>query len=204
MPHLTPAQRRIHEAALRLFATRGVTDLSISDLALEAGVARGTVYNNVQNVDKLFETVAAHLAAEMHERVKKSFEEVVDPAHRLANGIRFFIRRAHEEPQWGTFIQRFAMSTASLREMFISQATQDLLEGCASGRYSFRQEQLLSVLTLISSAVLGAMFLVREGHRGWLEAGTDTAELLLKALGIPGEEAAQLAIRELPALPELD
>lgn len=204
MESLNPVQRRIHQAALRLFAERGAIDLSISDLALEAGVARGTIYNNVPSMEQLFEAVAAHLAAEMHERVRRSFETLVDPAHRLANGIRFFIRRAHEEPQWGTFIHRFAMSNASLREMFTSQATKDLLDGLASGRYSFRQDQLLSVITLISSTALGAMFLVLEGHKTWRDAGTDTAEFVLRALGVPADEAGRLATEKLPALPTID
>jgi hypothetical protein len=45
------------------------------------------------------------------------------------------------------------------------------------------------------------MFLVLEGHRGWRDAATDTAELVLRALGIPGDEAVKLATQELPALP---
>ncbi|KIH82970.1 TetR/AcrR family transcriptional regulator [Pseudomonas batumici] len=204
MESLNPVQRRIHQAALRLFAERGAIDVSISDLALEAGVARGTIYSNVKSMEQLFEAVAAHLSAEMHERVNKSFETLTHPAHRLANGIRFFIRRTHEEPQWGTFIHRFAMSNASLREMFASQATKDLLEGLAGGCYSFREEQLLSVITLISSSVLGAMFLVLEGHRTWRDAGADTAEFVLRALGVPAQEAGRLATEELPALLALD
>ena len=203
MKHLSPAQRRIHQAALRLFAERGAADVSISDLAIEANVARGTVYNNVPSMEQLFETVAAHLSAEMHERVNKSFETLEDPAQRLANGVRFFIRRAHEEPQWGAFIHRFAMSDSALREMFASQATKDLLAGFASRRYSFQQDQLFSVITLISSAVLGAMYLVLEGHKTWREAGADTAEFLLRALGVPLEEARSLATTELPALPAI-
>lgn len=203
MKSLSPAQRRIHQAALRLFAERGAADVSISDLAIEANVARGTVYNNVPSMEHLFEAVAAHLSAEMHERVKKSFETLDDPAQRLANGVRFFIRRAHEEPQWGSFIHRFAMSDSALREMFASQATKDLLDGFASQRYRFQQDQLFSVITLISSAVLGAMFLVLEGHKTWREAGTDTAEFLLRALGVPLEEARSLATAELPALPAI-
>jgi hypothetical protein len=88
--------------------------------------------------------------------------------------------------------------------MFSSQATTDLLSGLSSGRYRFQQEQLLSVMTLISSSVLGSIFLVLEGHRTWRESGSDTAELVLRALGVPSEEARALATKELPALPSLD
>ena len=99
MESLNPVQRRIHQAALRLFADKGVNQVNISDLAQEAGVARGTIYNNVESVEQLFRQVASQLSKEMHQRVSKSFVEVQDPAQRLANGIRFFIRRTHEEPQ---------------------------------------------------------------------------------------------------------
>lgn len=201
MESLNSAQRRIHQAALRLFAERGVSQVSISELAQEAGVARGTIYNNVETIDHLFTQVASQLSKEMHLRVSKSFADLQDPAERLANGIRFFIRRTHEEPHWGAFLNRFAMSDASLREMFYSQATADLLQGLQQGRYKFRQEQLIAVITLVSSTTLGAMFLVGEGIKAWREAGSDTAELVLKALGVSEAEARQLATTELPALP---
>lgn len=204
MEALNPVQRRIHDAALRLFAEKGVSQVNISDLALAAGVARGTIYNNTESMEGLFEKVASHLSGEMHQRVTRSFGSVTDPAHRLANGIRFFIRRTHEEPHWGAFINRFALNNSSLREMWYGPPTLDVLNGMSVGRYSFRQEQLASVMSLIAGGVLGAMFLVLEGHKTWRDAGTDTAELVLRALGISAEEARDLASRELPPLTALD
>ncbi|MCP1647952.1 MULTISPECIES: TetR/AcrR family transcriptional regulator [Pseudomonas aeruginosa group] len=204
MEDLNPVQRRIHQAALRLFAEKGISQVNISDLAQEAGVARGTVYNNVENIEQLFRQVASQLSKEMHQRVSRSFAELQDPAERLANGIRFFIRRTHEEPQWGAFLNRFAMSDSALREMFYSQATTDLLSGLQGGRYRFRQEQLVTVISLLASATLGAMFLVIEGLKTWRDAGTDTAELVLRALGVEEAEARRLATLDLPPLAARD
>lgn len=204
MEDLNPVQRRIHQAAVRLFAEKGVSQVSISDLAQQAGVARGTIYNNVENIEHLYRQVASQLSREMHLRVSKSFADLQDPAERLANGIRFFIRRTHEEPQWGAFLNRFAMSDAALREMLYSQATTDLLSGLQGGRYRFRQDQLVTVISLLASATLGSMFLVIEGLKTWREAGSDTAELVLRALGVNEEEARRLATLELPALPPSD
>lgn len=204
LTQLSPAQRRIHKAAVRLFAEKGATQLNVSDLAQEAGVARGTIYNNVDTMEQLFEQVAGQLSMEMHQRVSRSFADLEDPAERLANGIRFFVRRTHEEPHWGAFLNRFALSDAALREMFYSQATADVLKGLGTGRYRFPQSHLPSVLSLIASATLGSMLLVLEGIKTWREAGSETAELVLRALGIPDEEARQLATTELPPLPALD
>nr|WP_218171960.1 TetR/AcrR family transcriptional regulator [Pseudomonas yamanorum] len=201
---MNPVQRRIHQAALRLFAEKGVSQVNISDLAQEAGVARGTIYNNVETMDKLFEQVASQLSADMHQRVKKSIDSVGDPAQRLANGIRLFIRRTHEEPHWGAFMSRFALSNLALREMFSSQAVPDLIHGLSLGRYQFRQEQMVTVISFIASSVLGSMFLVLEGLKTWREAGTDTAELILRALGVSIDDARVLATVELPPLPPSD
>ncbi|WAJ39702.1 helix-turn-helix domain containing protein [Pseudomonas sp. GOM7] len=204
MTELSPAQRRIHMAAIRLFAEKGAAQLNVSDLAQEAGVARGTIYNNVENIDQLFQQVASQLSKEMHQRVNDSFAGLEDPAARLATGIRLFIRRAHEEPHWGAFLSRFALSDASLREMVYSQATADVLKGLSTGRYRFPQSHLASAISLIASATLGAMLLVREGIKTWRDAGSETAELVLCALGITVDEARRLASADLPPLPALD
>jgi AcrR family transcriptional regulator len=85
METLNPTQRRIHQAAFRLFAEKGTSQVNILDLAQEAGVARGTVYSNIESMEGLFEAVASHLAREMHERVNKSFDSLSDPAQRTVH-----------------------------------------------------------------------------------------------------------------------
>lgn len=202
MAGLTAAQARIHQAALRLFAEKGSTGVTMSELALAAGVARGTVHNNLDSPEALFSTVAAQLSSEMHQRVVASFKGIEDPAHRLANGIRFFVRRAHEEPHWGRFINRFAFSNESLQGMWAGPPTQDVLHGMSQRRYDFPQEQLPAVIAMIAGTTLSAIFLVLEGHRAWREAGSDAAELVLRALGVSAEEARTLSRAELPPLSE--
>lgn len=203
MSQLTAAQLRLHKAALQLFAKRGVAQINVSELAQAAGMARGTVYNNLADLDGLFGTVANQLSSEMSERIADSVRDLPDPAYRLANGIRFFVRRAHEEPHWGRFICRFALSDASLQEIWTGQPASDLQEGLDSGRFAFQREQLPSVLALLAGTVLGAIFLVLEGQKTWREAGSDAAELFLVATGVARDEARTLAITDLPALPHI-
>lgn len=200
MPPLTAAQRRLQRAALQLFAERGVTRVNISELAEAAGMARGTVYNNLSDPDSLFTEVAAQLSAELSEQIAGSSRQIPDPAQRLANGIRYFTKRAHEDPHWGRFLCRFGLSTESLQQIWTGQPVKDLLEGLENGRYVFQQEQLASVVSLVSGGVLGAMLLVLEGRKTWRDAGSDTAEFVLTAIGVPREEARALACKELPAL----
>jgi AcrR family transcriptional regulator len=201
---LSAAQKRIHTAAMKLFAEMDVTRVSISDLATAAGVARGTVYNNLGGTDGLFEQVAAQLVREMTIRVTRSMEEVDDLALRLAFGIRHYLRRAHEEPHWGRFVNRFGISDTALQTLWSTDPVGNLTEGIEAGRYLITREQLPSAVAMLAGTVLAAMLPVLEGRRTWRDVGTEIAQLLLVALGIPRDEARELAMRELPPLLALE
>ena len=47
------------------------------------------------------------------------------------------------------------------------------------------------------------MTLVLEGHRTWRQAGSDTAEIILRGVGIDKNEAREITQRELEGLPRL-
>ena len=195
------ARRRIHAAAMRLFAERGVTRLGITELAAAAGMARGTVYSHVPDVDALFEEVAAELSGEMLERVVAGLAGVTDPAARLSIGVRQYIRRAHEEPLWGRFMSRFGLSPVLLRALSESDPAADLRMGIDSGRYRLGRDELPAAMSLLAGATLGAMLPVLSGHATWRDIGAHMAEMLLVAFGIDRAEAHALATAPLPPLP---
>ncbi len=198
---LTPAQKRIKQAALRLFGEKGVDRVNVKELAQSANVARGTIYNNQRaSTEQMFQEIATQLSFEMHQRVAATLAEVDDPVQRLAIGIRLFVRRAHEEPDWGAFIVRFTMNNSALRQLWYGPPRKDVSAGIASGRYKLRPEQLPSAIIMIATSAVGAMFLVLQGHRSWRKAGSDSAELLLRAFGVPEREAQGIATAELPPL----
>jgi hypothetical protein len=47
---------------------------------------------------------------------------------------------------------------------------------------------------------VSAMWMVLEGHQTWRDAGTSTAELLLRAMGIDPAEAHEICTADLPDL----
>ena len=198
------ALRRIHAAAMKLFAERGVTKVSISELAAASGMARGTIYSHVPDIDTLFEDVAAAMAQEMIERIVVGFAGVTDPAMRLSIGVRQYIRRAHEEPVWGRFISRFGFSSALLREVLSSAPAADFVAGIDTGRYKISPDQVLAMVGLLTGGTMAAMLAVLDGHRTWRDIGADAVELLLLALGLARDEARALACSDLPLLRPID
>ncbi|RJF89945.1 TetR/AcrR family transcriptional regulator [Oleomonas cavernae] len=196
------AQKRIHKAALELFAEKGTAAVTVSELAAAAGVVRGTIYKNLASPERLFETIAAQLAEDMDLRVASSYTGAEDPAMRLAIGIRLYVRRAHEEPHWGRFLVQFAMTNKSLREIWAGPPVQDLVRGIESKRYDIQPGQVAAALAVIAGSTLSAIVLVLDGQRTWRDAGSDVAALVLRALGLDAAEATTLATAPLPDLAE--
>ncbi len=196
----SPSQRRIHAAAMRLFTERGSSRISITELAEAAGVSRGTVYNHVDSLQELFGDVAAGLSEELSARVVQSLGELRDPAARLALGIRWYVQQAHDDPGWSRFVTRFAFSNSAMRGLRSGPATRDIVAGVSQRRYAMHEHELQAAMAFVGSSVLAAMYLVREGLSTWRDAGSHCALMVLRGLGVPAEEARQLATVELPGL----
>lgn len=196
----TPTDQRISEAALRLFVEKGTTQLTISELAQAANVARGTLYRNIGSMDDLFDRVVAEFSKDLHARVSASFAGIDDPAARLATGLRLWIRYAHENPAIGRFAVKFGLSEESLRAVLSGPPMRDISAGLAAGRYQIGELSIDSIASLIVGATVSAMWMVFEGHQTWREAGSSTAELVLRAMGIEPTEARKISTTELPRL----
>jgi hypothetical protein len=77
----------------------------------------------------------------------------------------------------------------------------DLRAGVEQGRFAVRDDQIPSAVAVVSAAALAAISLVLDGYQTWRQAGADGAELCLRALGVPPEEAQSIATSELRPLP---
>lgn len=55
MPRVSGTKRSILDAALELASLNGITGTTMEDVAVRAGVAKGSVYYNFSSKDKLFE-----------------------------------------------------------------------------------------------------------------------------------------------------
>lgn len=193
-------QRRIQQAAIRLFAEKG-SQISISELARAAGVARGTVHNNIESTDQLFQRIAFELGTAL---LQENFQwlndlGIEDPATRYALSTRVILHRVHEDPPWGRFLVRFSFNPQCFQDIWLKEGVLPLLDAIREGYFDIPEEQALSAISLLSGAFISAAFLVTEGHLSWRQAGSNTVELTLRALGIPKERALELATMELPA-----
>lgn len=65
-----------------------------------------------------------------------------------------------------------------------------------------RQIAQTPAVALITGTVLGSILLVLEGRKTWRDAGSDAAQFVLTAIGVPRDEARAITSMELPAIPD--
>ena len=89
---------QVIDVARRLFGERGTTDVSMDEIASEAGVARSTVYVYFANRDELLRACLQRMHNQLVEAVATSWREDSDPTHRLTRLIEEMLARVDDNP----------------------------------------------------------------------------------------------------------
>jgi AcrR family transcriptional regulator len=183
------------EAALRLLARKEVGEVALLEVASEAEVASGTIYNYFRTRDEVIEAVGIALADKFSETISALSIGVNSGALRLAIGVRMFIRRAAADPTWASAVIRVVHFDQAIRSKIANYVLVDLRAGAEEGVFAYPDENIAR--DLVVSCVVGGMRAVIEG-RGIQEHDSQVAEMVLKALGTTPARARKLAQQPLP------
>jgi TetR/AcrR family fatty acid metabolism transcriptional regulator len=82
----------------RLFGERGTTEVSMDEIASQAGVARSTVYVYFANRDELLQACIQSMYDKLKDTIVVIFEENASPTERLRGLIRGLLERIDESP----------------------------------------------------------------------------------------------------------
>jgi AcrR family transcriptional regulator len=199
---------RLIDAARRIIAERGGIDaVPIAEITDAADVAVGSFYNHFASREELFEAVTGE-TLEAHGRMLDVLaEEIADVAEFCAAGMRLTMRMVEADPIWGGFMVQAGTYLPELSLILGRRLVRTLLRGIHSGRFSVVNEA--TTLAVVTGAVFGAMHARRtQGSPGSFpdllpnplpdDADCLVAEQLLQLLGLPREEAAEIARRPLP------
>ncbi|WPB85979.1 TetR/AcrR family transcriptional regulator [Sediminicoccus rosea] len=91
-------ERRAHiaQAAARVFRRKGFHNATIRDIAVEAGLSQGSLYNYVRTKDDILYLVHQDMTAAYARDVERALEDVTEPRARLHAAIAAFIHSMRE------------------------------------------------------------------------------------------------------------
>jgi AcrR family transcriptional regulator len=163
---------QVVRVARRLFGERRTIDVSMDEIAAEAGVARSTVYVYFANRDELLRACLTGMHNQLLEDIALTWEQDAEPAHRLQRLIQGMLERIDDDPAFfrlalaiqGTFGAGGEALGAelSLIGLNIARLIEDLyVDGVGAG--TFRAVEPDEAIAFIGQQIYGAMA-VRAGE----------------------------------------
>ena len=184
-------------AAIQVFSARGLAAATVQEIAAVTGMTTSTVYNHFATKEEIVRQVALWLAEKLCERITFSQEGVKDGAERMAIGTRRYIWLAEQSPAWALLLLDVAMAAPQLVEYVQQFALADIRLGVKQKR--FRIESEIAAQNLGNGTVMQAMACVARGLAPPGHASA-VAATVLRGLGMPFDEASEVAHRPLPPL----
>ncbi|MFF4257069.1 TetR/AcrR family transcriptional regulator [Streptomyces sp. NPDC001663] len=186
-------------AARQILAETGDTSASIQAIAERADVGFGSFYNHFESKAELFDAAVKDALEELGQTFDEHLEGIDDPAELVAAGFRLSARLADAQPELMQVLRHRGLSHLHSDSGLAPRAVRDLEVGAASGRFTVSDP--VAALTALGGSLLALleMRFARPELDGD-EAASNLAELLLRMLGVPAEDARDVARRPLPDL----
>ena len=196
---------RLLGSALHLMAYRGVAGVAINEITEKADVGFGSFYNHFESKDAIYATLIEEVIGHYAVALDKLGEQLCDPAEKISASARYTMLRGHEDPTWGRFVFQTSFSRDSMSNGLGKYLLQDINNGVSGGRFTVKD--LPSVYIAVGSTILGGLAALSDqaelNNEPDIFGDPQTlseriAAILLTILGLPKEEAQNIAARPLP------
>lgn len=191
-------RRALIDAARRILADRGTTQVSIQEITDEADVGFGSFYNHFETKEELFGVAVREVLENLGASVDAACESLDDPAEIYAVGVRVTCRIAHTQPAVAQVLLQTGFSYLSERQGLAARALRDIERGIEAGRFTVDNPQ--AALATTAGSVLSLVAMSLQDPDAVDADADDLAELLLRMLGMTARSAKAVAHRPLPAV----
>lgn len=190
-------RQQLLDAALAIYSRKGVAELTLYELAEEAGVSNGTVYNYFKDKEEVLAAVGIAIATQVSEHLLDFNSITPSGVARVSRGVRAYILRAIEQPEWTKALIRVLRYAEGMRAALATYILADLRTGFEQGDFKYADEDV--AVDLVISCAASAMVMITEG-KAIDQHDSVVAEMVLLALGAPAEKAKQIAYMPLVQL----
>ena len=196
-PKRERTQALLLHAAVSVICERGLQAGTMQQVAQAAGVTTATLYNHFATKEALVERLAATLAQTVCRAINDSYGHVTDAAERMSIGQRRYVGLAAESPAWVLLLLDVMNASPAVLREIEQYPLADLRLGVKQKKFKVPSEAI--AMDAIGGVCSNAM---RRVALGQAPARHDVAcaTTVLRALGVPPQEAAEVAARPLPPL----
>ncbi|MPY56002.1 TetR/AcrR family transcriptional regulator [Streptomyces spongiae] len=185
-------------AARELLAEAGDASASIQAIADRADVGLGSFYNHFESKAELFDAAVADALKEFGQVIDEQLAGTEDPAELMAGGFRLVARMADSHPELMCILRHRGLSQIHSDRGLAPSVRRDVQRGIEAGR--FAPIDPIYALSGTGGALLSLVELrFSRPDLDGEEAASNLAEITLRMLGVPLEEAHEVAWRPLPA-----
>jgi AcrR family transcriptional regulator len=186
------------DAAYRVMSEKGIDAATMYEIAEMADVGSGTAYNYFTSKDELAIAVIEQVMSRLAKRIEAVTDKFKDPAQVYAFGIRNVMIAATTDHRWRSLLRRSEVIAGAMYRVMGPYAIRDIRNAVTAGRYRVETPEL--TWWLATHAIVGLGIAVNE--RELEPKAIDEAVVnLLCMVGLPRDEAWEIARRPCPKLP---
>lgn len=167
----------------------------MEQIAVSAGVTKGTVYNHFPTKDEIVHAVALSIAETIRERSAPARAVLKTGTEQIAAGCRRYLGLARSNPAWALLILDVASADTTFRRTIAGFVTTELRRGLRAKEFTVANEA--AALDLIAGATMEGMRRIAMGKAHKHHAAAVT-ESILCGLGVNRARARRIATKPLP------
>lgn len=188
---------RLIHSARKLLAEHGFADVGIAEITDNANMGTGTFYNYFHSREELFTAVAEESVEILGATLDRDISRMPDAAEAFAGSLRHLVRYALNDRVWGGFLVQMGAAHPALMRILGPRARRDLLRGVESGRFTIDDLDLATTCTF-GSLIAAIQLAMNSEEEGPADRDQLFATAMLRMVGVPAEEAHEVATRPLP------
>lgn len=192
-------RRRVLDAAFALMGHERGLAVRIEEICAEAGISRGTFYNYFTGLEQVFDALSFDLSHDFNSAVLATMARMEDMAARADAAMRYYLERAHSNPQWGWAMVHISAAGPLFGAETFASALATVEDGIARGEFVVEDARVARDM-ILGTALAAMISQLREGADP--DRPKRVARLILRALGVPGDRVEDVVSRPLP-LPTL-
>jgi len=134
-------RQQIIQGAIKVFSAKGFHSATVREIAEEAGLTMGTLYNYINRKEDIIYIVYDYISNALRQEVRDAIDGISEPKERLKAALRQNLKSVHQHQdvimfiyKASSFLDRESLHEVLARETEYIELFEDLLRGYFKGK----------------------------------------------------------------------